>query len=264
MGDGSLEFRDGAENLRIAFRIATAGGSPFIQMPELHQQDCSLQSVKPAIEAHFVMGIPTFGPVHAECAKPGRQPVVIRRQGAAIPRPAQIFCREKTESSNDTHRPSLAPFVFCSNRLGGILHHGQPEFQECIHVCTLPVQMDRQYGLRAAGDFRTDAGRIDVKSCGINIDKDRPGSQPGNRSGRGKKCEGRRDDFITGTHIERQQSQQQCIRSRRAGNGVFRTGIFYKSRFQFRNFRTEDIARFAQNLQHRAFQFRLQSRVLQF
>ena len=122
--------------------------------------------------------------------------------------------------------------------------------------------MDGQNGLRAGGDFRTDAGGVDIESCGIDVDEDRPGTQPGNRPGRGKKREGRRNDFVTGPNIKRQQCQQQRIRSRRTRNGMFRTGIFYKSSFEFRNFRAEDIARFAHDLQHSSFQVDLQGGVL--
>ena len=37
LGDGSLEFGDGAEKLRVAFSVAPTGRSPRIKMPEFHQ-----------------------------------------------------------------------------------------------------------------------------------------------------------------------------------------------------------------------------------
>jgi len=94
--------------------------------------------------------------------------------------------------------------------------------------------MHRDNGTRLFGDFFFDAGRINIEEVGIDIDENRPGANPDDTAGRSKKRKRRRNDFVTGFHIQRHQADKQRIGCKcliladladRAGNFILDGGI---------------------------------------
>ena len=97
-----------------------------------------------------------------------------------------------------------------SHGMGGIFNDREPMLrgyvQDLIHVRRGTGKMNRDNGLRLAGNFFFNQVGINVQSIVIDIHKNRLGAQHGNHIDRRGKGHGRGDDFIARTDAQSQQN----------------------------------------------------------
>ena len=74
---------------------------------------------------------------------------------------------------------------------------------------------------------------VDVESVGLDVDKNRPGTQPRDGRGGGKERVAREEDFVARPDVQGHQRQQERVAPRSAANSVASAAISRQGLFEF-------------------------------
>src|SRR5215510_5460604 len=166
--------------------------------------------------------------------------VVCQRHTAAVG--VNSLQHLKAEKGGSAKRANRAPSIPSAGGLSAIFDHDQGvllgETHHFRHVTGLPVKMGRYDCASMPGQRGFDAGRIQIKRCGINIDKDRFKAGKTRNLRNDPKGQCRKNYFALRREVERSQHVIKSHASERSGNRMVHTVIFGKPLLEFFDGRT--------------------------
>src|SRR5919108_5673500 len=171
-------------------------------MRQLHAQNRCLNSIQAAVCPELIVIIALHTPVVSQPPHVLGVVGIARCNQSRVAVSAQVLGRVKAEGGSNSQRSRPPPAPSRSDRLGRILDDRNlellGEFLKGIHVGTLPVQVNRQYGPNPAR-LQLSPGTlgIEMESGGIDIGKNRSCARPRNGACRSQKTEGSSQDCIS-------------------------------------------------------------------
>ena len=108
------------------------------------------------------------------------------------------------------------------------------------HVGALAEQVHRQDRFRLRRESGRDGSGVDIERGGIDVDKHRTRSHPGDRAGRREERKRSRHDLVARTDVQGHQGGKERIRARRNANGVRDSKKRFELALEGFNLGTED------------------------
>ncbi len=134
------------------------------------------------------------------------QPIVLREKGAAVAVRSQGLAGEKGGRPDGGEAAGLAPLVSGPEALGAVLDHRQAmaggNAVDGLEIRRLAVEAYRHNGSGRRRDRGLDPLRIDIAGFRLDIHKNGVSTEEGNDLRGGNKAERRRDELVTGPHIQ--------------------------------------------------------------
>ena len=129
------------EKASVDPRVFLSGRRPGVEMTELGQHHCGLDSIETKIAADELVKIFGLGTVVAQNLQPFRPIRILADNKAAVPGPAEILGRKEGERPVVADGASTVSLVFGADGLGCILDHGDwflvegvSEVHDGVHV----------------------------------------------------------------------------------------------------------------------------------
>ena len=169
----------------VSVTVSPASFGPAVQVLQLYPQHCGLDGIKPEVATEDLVVVFRAVAVVAKQPGPVGQLQVIGGDHAAVAKSSQVLRWEEAETAHVADGPRSLASILGPNGLRGVFNDHQ-------------LVVDRNNGPGFVCDGSFDTGGVYVVGPGVNVNEDRPGSQPGYRSGCGEKGIGRGDHFIAG------------------------------------------------------------------
>src|SRR2546428_2975158 len=145
--DRSDDRRKLPEGIVVRYGVLTTERIPPVQLPQLHLEHSSLDSIHATIPADHLVVIFSRLAVIAKDTNFFIDSSVVCDHPSRFAEGSEVFAWVETEAASVAQRPSSLTFVFRAVGLGSILDHQQTpstgELQNRIHVGCLTKQMDR-------------------------------------------------------------------------------------------------------------------------
>ncbi len=238
-----IELRDGA-----AFPVQ------FVEEFQFDAEERGLDAVEAARPADLVMDKRIVDPL-AEIAVLDaffKELFIRGRDHAAVPDPAEVLGRVKTETARVAKRAGHDLVPERPVGLAGVFDHFQffalREVHERGHVRALSEKMNREHGLGPSADRLRGRFRVQIERRFLYVREDRRGTQMHHRKGRGCERKGRHDDLVPFFDAQRAQREDQRVRSGAHAEREFRADIGREFRLEVLERRAEDIGAAFQDL----------------
>ena len=218
---GPSHLREGhvVEECIVARRSSPPAGNQVLPMGELDVEQGGLQAVESGVEPHFEVVVFALCPVVGKAPYPRVQVGVAGHHGPSVAERTEVFAREKARGP---HRPQHArrsldawAAPHGTEALGIVFHQVNPVLlgpgHEGIHVRTLAKQVHHHHGLRPRGARTLGRGGVELEGSGVDVGKDRRGSDFGDDLGGGDEREVGHDDLVFRSHTERTQRKRQGV-----------------------------------------------------
>ena len=136
--------------------------------------------------------------------------------------------------------------------LGGILDDrkltmADRDLVDCRHVGGLAENADRHDRLGALRDGRLDLGRVHVPGLGVDVDKDRGGTEERNHLGGRDPGVGDRDDFVAGADTERHEGNEEGVGPARNADAMLDADVAGEALLELSNLWTENVTPVIEN-----------------
>ena len=238
-------LHDVLQQVVVSFCGLLARCQLVVEYIQLGQQDRGLDGVESAVDADADVVIAAVLSVIAELQHLVGEVVVVGEERSAVAVATEGLRREETGAADRAQVAGLAAFVGSSEALGGVFDYSEPVLGcdgiDRVHVCALAVETDRHDGLCTRRDRRFDLRVIDVVGFVVDVDEDGNGSEQRDHLAGGEEGEGRSNDLITCADSQGHHRKQQGVGAAGAADAVLRSGARCKLRFEFGDFRAENV-----------------------
>src|SRR5204863_737841 len=230
-----------AQTLAIEGRVPPPAFSPSIQILQLDSKHGGLNFVQTEIAPELLAVVLCPKSMASQEPHARGEIGIICGDHAAVTEPAQIFGGIETEAARVPNGTGAFLIQFRPDRLGRIfndekivlprqLHNGK-------HVGHLAEKVDGNKNPGAGSDPGFDSIAVDIEGSRVDIYKNRPRSEPRNRTGSSEKAVWSGDDFIARPDADSHQCQQERIGAGRNADRVGRTAISSDLAFERFDFR---------------------------